>query len=294
MVEIENLINDYLQQAPTTSQEILFSNIDQHPVWEDNREIMQLATQQILQPVGVLSNEHVLAYIGVHAKTAITGKRDSIGFLITNFRILTQYDFSVLLTPQPAKATYFTSKTTAEEVSSKVWNEFLTLNKLSIPNEQLAAMHDVLVDLTKIILPALQQSGHLPEDIKKSTSVTTRIPELGLQKELKTYAENEKKLKAFAEKFKIENIKYGMVDKPLFGGVYGLAITEKGITSRDLMEDSQTSTWDEIKTDVARNGNKNFEILAGNKIHIVPSHNNDLVPALITLINEIATKEISF
>ena len=293
MTEIQNTIQNYLTEISKNILEVVFTQINPHPVWEDNLEIMQLAIQQILQPVGSIPDERVLSYIGAHARTAITGKRDSIGFLITNFRILTQYDFSVLMTPQPAKINTFTSKITAEDMASKVWNEFLTLNKLSIPDEQLSAINEALIAITKLVLPQLQQSNNLPEEVVKAATISARIPELGLQKDLKTYADNEKKLKAFSEKHKVENIIYGMVDKPLFGGVYGLVITKNGITSRDLMEDSQTSTWDEIKADPARNGNKKFEILAGSKIHVVPSHASDIIPALITLINDLSTKEVS-
>ncbi len=35
------------------------------------------------------------------------------------------------------------------------------------------------------------------------------------------------------------------------------------------MEDSLTSIWHKIKTYLARNGNKNFEIVAGSKIHVM-------------------------
>lgn len=95
----ENLVN-YLQNADKSVQEILFVPIDIHPVWEDNAEILELADKQILQPSGSHPNEEILAFIGMHAQTIFTGKRDSVGFLITNLRILTQTDFSVIGTAE--------------------------------------------------------------------------------------------------------------------------------------------------------------------------------------------------
>ena len=51
-----------------------------HPLWDDNLKVLQLANQQIVQPSGAFPKEHIYAFIGVHARTKITGKRDSIGF----------------------------------------------------------------------------------------------------------------------------------------------------------------------------------------------------------------------
>ena len=79
----------------------------------------------------------------------------------------------------------------------------------------------------------------------------------------------------------------GIVDKPFFGGVYGLVITKNGIT-----EDSVTNSWQEIKDNPATIGNKKEIIHAGQKNHIVPSYQSELIPSIITLINEIANGEI--
>ena len=109
---------------------------------------------------------------------------------------------------------------------------------------------------------------------------------------IRGYSEDEKKYTKFSEKYNVSDIIYGLVDKPLFGGVYGLVISKNGITSRDLMEDSINSSWQEIKDNPARIGNKKDVILIGGKNHIVPSHTSELVPSLITLINEISNNEV--
>lgn len=292
MQNIKNDLANYLQHAPQSIQEILFVPQGIHPFWEDNLEILQLANQQLLQPLGILPNEFVFAFIGMHARTVITGKRDSVGFLITNFRILTQTDFSVIGNAQPAQINLFTQTQLAEEISDKAWNDFVIKNTLTIAQEQLFALQNALKTVVEIVLPPLQTLNYLPEEIQKPSDIHKRIKDLGLQDVLKSYEREEKKLKNFAKKFDVSGIIFGMVDKPFFGSVYGVVITQKGITSRDLMEDSVTSTWHDIKKNPATIGEKGDVILAGHQRHVVPSHLTPFVPAIIILINELANGEV--
>jgi hypothetical protein len=265
-----------------------------HPVWEDNLEIIQLANRQILQPLGVLPNEHIFAFIGMHAKTAITGKRDSIGFLITSFRILTQTDFSVTRNAQNAQSTLLTQTQVPDDLATKIWNDFTIKNSMSIPQEQLLAMQTALHNIIGLVLWQLQGLNLLPNEIQKSTDIQERIKDLGLQNVLKSYAEDEKKLKKFAEKHNVSEIMFGILDKPFFGSAYGLVITKTGVTSKDAMEGSVTSTWEEIKKTPAIVGNKNDIILAGQKKHIIPQYQGPSVQSVITLINELANGEVSW
>lgn len=290
---MENQLKDYLENASQSVQEVLMISQVAHPIWEDSMEILQLANQQMLQPLGIFPNERIIAFIGIHARTAITGKRNSLGFLITNFRILAQTDVAVIGSARNAQAYLFTQNLVAEELGIKVWNDFFIKNTMSIPQEQLSALQNALEDVVNIVLPELQQLNYLPKEIKKSTNIYERIKDLGLQGVLKNYSEDEKRFKKFAEKHKVSDIIVGSVDKPLFGGVYGLVITLTGITSRDLMEDSLSSTWDEIKQYPATIGDKNDTILAGRKVHFVPTFEKDSIPSIITLINELANGEVS-
>lgn len=289
MEHIKESLSNYLENADETVQQILFLPTDAHPVWEDNPEILELANQQILRPVGNLPDEQVFGFIGMHSKTLFSGKRDSIGFLITNFRILTQTDFSVIGTAELADITPFTQKQDDDDLMIDVWNNFIKKNTLSIPHEQLSAIKTALQDVLEIVLPQLQQLNYLPDEIVKSNLINDRIRDLGLQSALKSYGQDEKKLKKFEDKHKVSDIQFGLVDSPLFGGVYGLVITKTGIVSRDLMEDSFASSWQEIQNNPAILGEKKDIILAGGKTHIVPSHASEFVPSLIILINELAS-----
>ncbi len=293
MEQITTATADYLLNAKEEIQQILFVPDAANPQWNDSQEIIALADRQILQPARTLPGEKILAFIGVHAKTALTGSRDSIGFLVTAFRVLTQTDFSVIGTAKPAQIDVFTRNTNADEISTRLWNDFTARNTLSIPEEQLNAMEEALRNVITIALPKLQQQNNLPEESAKTSDIRTRITELGLQGTLKSYAENEKKLRAFAEKYKVADLMYGIVDKPLFGGVYGLVISQNGIISRDLMEDSVTTTWAEMKENPASVGPKKDVIQSGDKQHVVPSHHADMVSNLIILLNEIANQQVS-
>lgn len=293
MREIEDKLKDYLNSTPEPIQQVLILAQAAHPIWEDYLEIMQLANKQILQPVGAFPDEHVLASIGVHSKTAFTGKRDSIGFLVTNLRVLTQTDVSLLGAAEKAQVYLFTQTQKSEDATSKIWNDFLIKNKLTVPQELLAAMQNALKDVINIVLPRLQALNHLPQEIKKSTNIFDRIKDMGLQDVLKSYAQEEKYLKKFSEKYNVPDIIAGSVDKPFFSSVYGFVITPTGIASRDVMEECLFSTWEEIRQHPATPGSKGDEILAGQKTHIIPPFNKQYAPFIITLINELASGEVS-
>jgi hypothetical protein len=294
MQNIESELTSYLQNSRESIQQILFVPQGTHPVWEDNLEIFQLANQQILQPLGVYPNEHIFAFIGMHAKTGITGKRDSIGFLITNFRVLTQTDFSVIRNGQNAQSTLFTQTQIPDDLATKIWNDFTIKNSMSIAQEQLLAMQTALHNIIGLVLWQLQGLNLLPKEIQKSTDIQERIKDLSLQNVLKTYLQEEKILKKFAEKHTISKIMFGIVDKPFFSSAYGLVITKTGITIRDAMEDSVTSTWEEIRKTPAIIGNKNDIILAGQKKHVLPQYQSPSVQSVIILINELANGEVSW
>lgn len=292
MKHIRTELTNFLLNADLSIQQILFILIDEHPAWEDNLEVLQLATKQILQPLGSFPNEQVLAFVGLHAKTGFVGKRNSIGFLITNCRILTQTDFSVIGTTQDARGLQFTAMQNHEQVSATVWNSFITKNSVVTSQEHLSALYCTLKGVVEIVLSRLQGLGCLPIEGEKSTNIEERIKELGLRSVLKSYESDKKILSKFSKKFNVPDIRFGVTDKPFFGAPYGLVITPKGITSRDVMEDSITSSWEEIRKNPAAMGEKKDVIIAGFEQHIIPMFQTEFVPSLITLINELSTGEV--
>ncbi|WP_282143352.1 hypothetical protein [Cellulophaga baltica] len=287
----KDLIN-YFENTSEAIQQVLFVAEVKHPIWDDYLTIIEKATQQIATPIGLLPKEYSIAFIGVHAKTLITGKRDSIGFLITNFRVLSQTDMSGLLKAEKAIITSFTQTNTPEALNESIWESFLEKNKLSVSQEKKVAMQTALKDLLTLLMPKLQELNYLPEKIVKTSDIKERIIELGLEDVVKSYLDNEKKMKKFSEKYAIPNIRFGIVDKPLFGGVYGLVLTPDGITSRELMENSVTCSWDAIKANLATTTEKKDVINAGKENHTIPPYYAEFVGAIIILINEIAHGEV--
>jgi hypothetical protein len=121
------------------------------------------------------------------------------------------------------------------------------------------------------------------------TRLDRRLVELGLGEyaKLGTDARQAKHLKKFAAKLGIEsgeNIVFTFSDAT-FAGVYGLAVTDRAIRSRDLMEDpvSQTLRPGAITAD----GKTRTLVIGGGPIHYVGAYLPErLMPALATLLGE--------
>lgn len=294
MTQIKNKIIDYLKDAPLSVQQVLFVDSDfKHPVWSDNLQVFQKAVRQFGKSVEILPQETPLVYIGLHS-LSIFAVRYSIGFLITDARILVKYSFSVTGASQTTDVLWLTQKQETSEVIDTAWEIFTTKNDLSLTSEQSSALQAALKEVVTIVFPELKKQNILPQEIKKSNAVAERIKELGLQDTLKSYQQQQKILDKFAKKFNTTTPLFGAVEKSFFGlgGIYGLVITVEGITSRDLMEQPISVTWSEVKEHPAKFGEKKDTIIAGNKEHILLINSGEIIPSLIILVNEIANGEI--
>ena len=130
---IINQLENFLSKAGEAVQRVLFVADVKNPIYEDSQEVLQLAQKQIVAPLGTMPNEEVYAFIGVHSKTVLSGKRDSVGFVITNFRVLTQTDVSVISTSKKANSHLFTNKDNPDELASELWQNFITKVDETIP-----------------------------------------------------------------------------------------------------------------------------------------------------------------
>lgn len=287
-------LNTLLENATKQERQVLFLPAGAHPEWEDQQEVFQLAISQILDPIGAIANELPLAYIGMHSRTIFTGKRDSIGFLITDHRVLVQTDVSVIGTADKAHLLNFTTTQTVDEVNASLWKLFEDKLKTDVPQEQMVAMQSILSKVLQVVLPVLQQSGHLPSEIKTATTFNERMQQLGLQTILKFPAGNEKLFAKVAAKFGAKDIRCGVVDKTLFGGAYGLVFTNDGISSRDLMEQPEHTSWNVLKQQPAVAGSEPDTIMIGTQKHIMPKYQAESRAALITLMNEMAQGKVGW
>jgi len=293
-VNIINQLQDYLSNAGEAVQRVLFVIKTKNPIYEDSQEVLQLAQKQIVAPLGAMPNEEVYAFIGVHSKTVLSGKRDSVGFVITNFRVLTQTDVSVISTPKKANSHLFTNKDNPDSLSNQLWQNFIIKVDETIPKEYATMLEAPLKAVLAIVLPELKKEGYLPDEIKNATDLKGRIKQLGIEDQLKFYAENEKKYKKFANKHKIEGILLGSLAAPLlFGGLYGFVLTKEGLISRDLMEEAVRSSWQEIKEHPAQKSQEGDAFTVGDKKHFIPAHQKEYIEAFLTLINEIAQGKVS-
>lgn len=294
MLEINKILEDYLNTAPLSVQQVLMAENIKHPEWTDNAEIMQIAKQQMLECIDTPSDECVLAFIGVHVKIPLVGKRHSVGFLITNFRVILQSDVTFVSRDILPQMEYFTQKSDAEELGTRLWNNFISKNTLVTSEEQLGGMQIALKDSLKLILPKLLDLRYLPEEIKKSTDLLGRIRDLGLQNVLKIASDEQKLVSKFVQKCGLVDVDilHVILDKPLFSNPYGMVITKTGIISRDFGEESVTSLWEEIKNSPAVLGEEEANFNIGDKKHVIPSYQKEYLSAIVLLINEIAEGEV--
>ena len=288
---IINQLGNFLYKAGEAVQRVLSVADVKHPIYEDSQEVLQLAQKQIVAPLGAMPNEEVYAFIGVHSKSVLSGKRDSVGFVITNFRVLTQTDVSVISTPKKANSHLFTNKDNPDDLARQ---NFITKVDETIPKEYATMLEIPLKTVLTIVLLQLKTEGQLPDEIKKATDLKGRIKQLGIEDQLKFYAENEKKYKKFANKHKIDGILLGSLAAPLlFGGLYGFVLTKEGLISRDLMEEAVRSSWQEIKEHPAQKSQEGDAFTIGDKKHFIPAHQKEYLEPFLTLINEIAQGEVS-
>ncbi|WP_309615356.1 hypothetical protein, partial [Salinibacterium sp.] len=76
-----------------------------HPDWDDATTVFEAAVEQLLlQPdVPPIAGELPLLFVGWHSKNRVTGKRASLGFLLTDRRLHAQCDFGVLFGVTPPR-----------------------------------------------------------------------------------------------------------------------------------------------------------------------------------------------
>lgn len=293
MNTIKTKLDQFLQTTHPLNQEITFVPETKHPTWDDSTFVIELAEKQILEPIGKLPNEQILSYIGLHAKSRFSNKRDTLGFVITNFRMVIETDVAALFEKEPATIILFSMNNNPKKIAEEASTIFKRKNRLNIDKEYLIGFKNALNEVLEIILSELQKANALPSEIKKATKIDERIKELSIQKDLKSFEEDKKVITKFAEKFNVSDILYAMIDKPFFGSPYGVVITKNGITSRDVMEDPISCTWQEIKNGPAVLGEKKDEFYAASKKHVIPSFNSDSLPNMMILLNELASGEVT-
>jgi len=251
------------------TQNVLFLNGNgaKHPVWDDADEVFAKAVEQILdKSLGLQKGvdysktpkfycAEPLAFIGVHAQMI---GRKSIGFLLTSRHLLVKFDASVTNADEVATA-FRLGKYLQNELENLAWQE-LEKCEFEIDGEVKSAMKKAL----KAVLNAIFESRVQNDEAK----ISDKLLELGLGEALKTPLDETKLLSKSLSVFKPVSPILHSLNRSLFGKPYGVILDERGLISRELMEEPVFSPWNEIRD--AQIEVKEDAVIIGEKEHKIP------------------------
>lgn len=267
-------LDEILLSFDENTQNVLFLNGNgaKHLVWDDAHEVFAKAVEQILdKSLGLQKgvdysktpkfyDAEPVAFIGVHAQMI---GRKSIGFLLTSRHLLVKFDASATNADEVAAA-FRLGKYLQNELENLAWQE-LEKCEFEIECEMKAAMKRAL----KAVLNAIFESGVQNDEAK----ISDKLLEFGLGEALKTPLDESKLLSKSLGIFKSSSPIFHSLDRALFGlgKPFGVILDERGLISRDLMEESVFSSWDEIRdAPVTVKEGEEDVIIIGEKEHQIP------------------------
>ncbi|MGP1533779.1 MAG: hypothetical protein ACTTJF_06935 [Campylobacter sp.] len=260
-------LEQILASLDESAQKVLVLGCAKHPVWDDADEVFAKAVEQILdKSLGLQKGvdysktpkfycAEPLAFIGVHAQMI---GRKSIGFLLTSRHLLVKFDASVTNADEVATA-FRLGKYLQNELENLAWQE-LQKCEFEIDGEVKSAMKKAL----KAVLNAIFESRVQNDEAK----ISDKLLELGLGEALKTPLDETKLLSKSLSVFKPVSPMLHSLDRSLFGKPYGVILDERGLISRELMEEPVFSSWDEIRG--AQIEVKEDAVIIGEKEHKIP------------------------
>lgn len=262
-------LDEILLSFDENTQNVLFLNGNgaKHPVWDDANEVFAKAVEQILdKSLGLQKGvdysktpkfygARPLAFIGVHAQMI---GRKSIGFLLTSRHLLVKFDASAVNVDEVAAA-FRLGKYLQNELETLAWQE-LEKCEFEIEDEMKAAMKRAL----KAVLQAVFEEGVKAEE----RTIADKILELELGEALKTPLDETKLLSKSLSVFKPVSPILHSLNRSLFGKPYGVILDERGLISRELMEEPVFSPWNEIRD--AQIEVKEDAVIIGEKEHKIP------------------------
>ena len=260
-------LEQILASLDESAQKVLVLGCAKHPVWDDADEVFAKAVEQILdKSLGLQKGvdysktpkfygARPLAFIGVHAQMI---GRKSIGFLLTERHLLVKFDASAVNVDEVAAA-FRLGKYLQNELENLAWQE-LEKCEFEIEDEMKAAMKRAL----KAVLQAVLEEGVKAEE----RTIADKILELELGEALKTPLDETKLLSKSLSVFKPVSPMLHSLDRSLLGKPYGVILDERGLISRELIEEPVFSSWDEIRG--AQIEVKEDAVIIGEKEHKIP------------------------
>ena len=255
-------LEQILASLDESAQKVLVLGGVKHPVWDDANEVFALATRQILdKSLGRQEGADYggtvkfygaapIAFIGVHTRIV----RRSIGFLLTQRHLLVKFDASAANADEVAAA-FRLGEHSPDELENLAWQR-LEKGEVEIEDEMKTAI--------KAVLQAVFKEGVKAQE----RTIADKILELELGEALKTPLDETKLLSKSLSVFKPVSPLLHSLDRSLFGKPYGVILDERGLISRELMEEPVFSSWDEIRgTQIEV---KEYAVIISEKEHKIP------------------------
>lgn len=219
-----------------------------HPDHEDAAQVFAQAVEQMYGPRPWIGDEIPLLFVGYHAMNRLSGRRTAQGLLLSDQALYVQDDFTVLSSaPPPAEGHALPAR--ADDAGAfvavllaryKAWKDWSALAER--PEAALTSRLDVLLaSVVRTVLDHHAQHQSQRQAPERSWTLGGLIADHGAVDTLLDPANPKlaKKLGKVIDKFQIpaaEALQFALVDFPLFGGPYGLALTAQALHSKDLME----------------------------------------------------------
>jgi hypothetical protein len=245
-----------------------------HPDHEDAPQVFAQAVEQMYLPKPHVGDEIPLLFLGYHAMSRLSGKRTSQGFLLTDQAMYVQDDFTVLLAAPmaqshvlPAHIGEVPSFVSALLERYKSWKDWAGVSGLPEPmlRERCGAL---LAPVVGAVVEyhaqhasqrqAPQRTWTLSELVADHDAADTLLDPLN--------PKLSKKLGKVSGKFQVpadETLQFALVDFPLFGGPYGLALTKQALYGKDLMEAPVRIALQSVDASALQITEKGDELLTG-------------------------------
>lgn len=258
-----------------------------HPDHEDAAQVFAQAVEQMYGPKPWVGDEIPLLFVGYHAMNRLSGRRTAQGLLLTDQALYVQDDFT-MLSSSPPLAQGHTLPMRADDADAfvsmllgryKAWKDWAAV--AGRPESTLSTRLNVLLDAAvTTVLDYHAQHASQRQTPQRTWTLTGLIADHAASDNLLDPVNPKlaKKLGKVIGKFQIppdEPLQFALVDFPLFGGPYGLALTAKALYSKDLMEEPVRVALERLDARSLRLAEKGDEVLNDQGIPLqLPAHAN--------------------
>ncbi|MEL0627288.1 hypothetical protein V6245_10065 [Salinibacterium amurskyense] len=289
-----------------------------HPVFDDAARVFEDAAKQLLLSDAPRPNEVPLLFVGYHAMNRFTRKRQTLGFLVTDQRIVIQDKFAgvfgrELPNYRMLPVTSVDPVASSHALISSVGSAFDWSDMVKLIGADSAEGHSPEFRLTQLLVDAVTSVVQLSqalglavagepgeEEAENATAaeLVPRLAELGIRSDVMLADDPRlaKMLKKFGPKIGLgdgETIAFASLDKT-FAGVYGIVVTDVAVRSCDLMEEPVVSRRSAIDPASIKLDEKAKAIIAEPGVaHVLVSHlSADVKNGIVTALRELVAGDI--